>query len=208
MGEIASRLPIGYTEVEYIQNIATSYIDLGIDIFANAASESANIPPKVEVYVDVVQQGSVWQAVFGVRYQINDVDSGLISTSNTNRWFSRINNGNYYLDKPITGKHLCVLENWRTYLDGTVFTNSNSSPRYSATTMAILAVHNARDNNYSDLGLKCKIYYVKVWRRNILAVNAIPCVNRNGIAGLYDVVRNRFFSSLTSTEFVAGRVII
>ena len=52
-----------------------------------------------------------------------------------------------------------------------------------------------------------KIYYLKIFENNNMIFYFIPCKNSEGKAGLYDLVENKFYSSETGTDFIAGNEI-
>ncbi|MBQ9657934.1 MAG: hypothetical protein IJV31_04100, partial [Clostridia bacterium] len=56
---------------------------------------------------------------------------------------------------------------------------------------------------YSSVSLK----YFKIYINDSIVRDFIPCKNSEGKAGLYDLVKNKFYSSQTGTEFIAGNEI-
>lgn len=55
----------------------------------------------------------------------------------------------------------------------------------------------------SNLGMGTKIYYIKIWEGETLAMNLKPAEN-NGVIGLYDAVGGGFYSNSKSGTMVAG----
>lgn len=49
-----------------------------------------------------------------------------------------------------------------------------------------------------------RIYNFRRWESNILATDLIPALNSSNVAGFYDLVSGTFFTSATSTPFIAG----
>ena len=52
-----------------------------------------------------------------------------------------------------------------------------------------------------------RVFSVKISENNELVREFIPCKNPEGKAGLYDLVENKFYSSETGTDFIAGNEI-
>lgn len=48
-----------------------------------------------------------------------------------------------------------------------------------------------------------KLYSFKIYDNDILVRDCYPCLNPNGVPGLYDIVNGMFYGSATSTPFVA-----
>ena len=46
--------------------------------------------------------------------------------------------------------------------------------------------------------------YFKIYIDETIVRDFIPCQNPQGIAGLYDLVENKFYSSISGVDFIAG----
>lgn len=56
--------------------------------------------------------------------------------------------------------------------------------------------------------INMKLRYMKVYSKSdVLLYDFVPCTNADGVAGLYDLVKNKFYSSSSSIAFTAGPVI-
>ena len=53
-------------------------------------------------------------------------------------------------------------------------------------------------------GTKCRCYAVKLYKNDALICNLVPCKNDKNVAGLYDIKNGVFYSSKSSTAFIAG----
>ncbi len=78
-------------------------------------------------------------------------------------------------------------------------------------TMYLFAQNGTTPNvpsNYSQSGTRC--YYLKIWQvpdggtDYVLVRDFIPCLNSEGVPGLYDAVNNRFYSNKGSGMFRTG----
>ncbi len=55
---------------------------------------------------------------------------------------------------------------------------------------------------FAPSGTRC--YYLKIWQDGALVRDFIPCLNSEGVPGLYDAVNNRFYSNKGSGMFRTG----
>lgn len=53
-------------------------------------------------------------------------------------------------------------------------------------------------------GTKCRCYDVRLYKNDALICNLVPCKNDKNVAGLYDIKNGVFYSSKSSTAFIAG----
>lgn len=62
----------------------------------------------------------------------------------------------------------------------------------------------ANNNGTFHYQASMKLYSCQIYDNDILIRDYIPCINPNGIYGLYDKVNNQFYSSASSTQFTGG----
>ena len=64
------------------------------------------------------------------------------------------------------------------------------------------------NNNGSPKGtVRSRYYYFKMWEDDELVRDFVPAKNANGIAGFYDLVEGTFYSSIGTTQMLAGSVL-
>lgn len=189
-----SRLPQGYTEVEYVQNTGNSTVNLGIQLMANVG-DTFNI---------VLDNETSWTSGGG-NYQTfltcyNEVEG------NYKGFYYRYNTSSSTL--VIGGSSGVVTSSGRTLVSGSTYhtTINATTPRnYN---------HNYPLNLFSSLDstqtpwrfCKGKLYNMQVTYNNTLVRDLVPCYRKNdNVAGLYDLVNNVFYSSASGyDQLVAG----
>lgn len=191
----SSRLPSGYTEVEYIESSGGQYIDTGIIPGVNA---------KIYIDYDVISAGS------------DDVICGVIAPNicigySTTRIFGAFKNGtgeSTGADTTVVGRHSAEISNGKFVLDGTSYSFSTISS-YSTTRSIFLFA-----GSYSGVAggvygkVAAKIYACKIYDGDSLVRDFVPCKNPDGVAGLYDLVGGTFYINAGTGTFIAGADIV
>lgn len=235
----SSRLPAGYTEVEYISNPNLGYIqDAGIptEIFRHTIDLYVDIPELTNsgnimgtssdsrsstkigssYYYSAVQRISrlYWNVTYGRFYfylkQFN-------VTSTTKPTTNELSVNNYHLLAGEDGKNAIhidfpqelfrVNENETTTAEYILASNPNvpfaifAANAYSANFGGTASyTYGWKPTNYS-------LYSLQVTEKSTGTVvnDFVPCVNEEGIAGLYDLVKEVFYSSSVAEKpFTAG----
>lgn len=186
-----SRVPAGYTEVEWIQSSGTQYIDTGIVPGINA---------KISIDFDVISAGS------------DDVICGVIAPNicigySTTRIFGAFKNGtgeSTGADTTVVGRHSAEISNGNFILDGTSHSFSAISS-YSTTRSIYLFA-----GSYSGVAggvygkVTAKVYACKIFDGDSLVRDYIPCKNPEGTVGLYDLIGGEFYTTPTAVTLPAG----
>lgn len=210
--ESASRLPNGYTEVEYIEPYGAQYIDTGIVVY----------PPAFRIKTVCIVNGVVnW--FYGIIARTG--------TSSSNYMYSRFSSGANYQGKTVfinasygnsstinnpavatingvdfSGKaEVDVdLENKRLTVNG-ASTEISSVPSLFASSgnLFLFAQNNtySTSNNYSNY----KMCACQIFVSGKLTRDYVPCINPEGTAGLYDLVGQDFYKSgISGGSFTPG----
>lgn len=181
-----------YTRLEYIESTGTQYIDTGFNPNQNT-----------KMYIDVAFLSSVGTNVAGVRNSASDTTNrfGIISFGSS----SKI--GAFFRDSSIqsiaydTLRHEYELSKSGLVVDGTSFGSANSGTFSCAYPITLGAWNNGGGGiSYNN----SKIYGCKIYDNDILVRNYIPALRSDGIAGLYDAVNDTFYTSSSTSNFVAG----
>lgn len=190
-----SRLPNGYTEVEYVENTGNSTVNLGIQLMKNANDT-----------FEVVYDNEMTYTVGGENLQTFITCAKEISPYPG--WYERFDNsGNV-----VIGGNLgtATLNTGRTLVSGDVynvtissFTNSNTTHDYP------LNLFSSLDSTKTPFRFcKGKLYNMTVTYNGNLVRNLVPCTNSNNVAGLYDLVNDVFYSSESGyATLVAGNAL-
>lgn len=189
----ASRLPEGYTEIEYIQFIG---------------KQSMRIDTGIKPDVSKTKIGAKWH-----------IDS-LPATSNNQDYFfaGNMSVGLYYLALTSAGK---IVYRFQSATGGAITRNPSSSvadrdieflvdyPRKKLTfdgTDYSMGTVNAPSGNcfvvYSYSGgyvVEGKLYYFKMYEGTDLVADLVPCINSSGVVGLYDIIGDTFLTNSSGT---------
>lgn len=171
-----SRVPVGYTEVEFIQSSGTQYIDTGLtcnksDYYAleldtqltnNDALSGAN---GYMQYLASVGAGA--RCVIKVVYQNN-------------------------VEKIYVGDTLKSTKDWTSEFNG------------ANVKIGLLKLGDANNGWYTSAPQSGKTYSVRMKKSGALIRNFIPCKNPAGTVGLYDTVSKAFFTNAGTGSFTAG----
>jgi len=197
-----SRLPQGYTEVEYIERNAShnGYVGLGEYFQANT-----------RIQIDFQMTQAKGNAIIG-DYGSNDSDDWRVFLNydsavnnwliydftnsrnyyNTGDWSKRFNIeiGNYYIKDLNTGNYL-INETAKT-----VFSRPNQ--------MYLFHIDGTQNTNNIDYG---RIYSLKIWQNDVLVKEFVPCQRDSDDAvGLYDIVNNEFHNASGGTMVASSAV--
>lgn len=185
-------LPDGYTEVEYIEGTGTQYIDSGF-----IPNGKTRIVMDVEI-VSHLDHG----AYFGTRA----ATSGTDSVSNTLFIMSGGTLRSDFYGKTGSstgipeGRHI-LDRNMNVTTAGDYTITLAASTTASTYPLAIFGVNTAGEVS------KCaciKLYSCSIYDDGVLARKFIPCLNGDGVAGMYDCVGDTFYGNGGSGEFLFG----
>lgn len=192
-----SRLPSGYTEVEWIQSTGSQYIDTGV-----SAPEGCRVQCKV-AYTSL---SSTLAVVFGSHDAASPYYRNFLAATSSNwelgaygtaDFGSPTVNTEYEIDvNTKSGEIACTI-------NGTAYSINQSiapSAQRSALSVYLFALH------YAD-GLfpaKMKAWWYKVYVGGTPVRDFIPCKNPSGAVGLYDTVNGTFYGNSGTGVFTAG----
>lgn len=183
-------LPSGYTQVEYIKSTGTQAINTGV---------VPDINTRVTMDFELAEQPTANVVIFGVVGQFSFRYLG-----NNSPPVFRHNTGtavkSFSQDIAAVGRHQ-VDKNGKTCTLDDKTTTTNDSSITNASQLAFCAYNNNGTlSNYS----KIIIREAKIYQQGELVRDFVPCTDSGGNAGLFDLVNNTFYASITDTAFVAG----
>ena len=184
-------LPEGYTQLEYIESTGTQWIDTGITPTQDYT-----------LYTKVAFLGSSGTNVLGTRDSSNDTTNrfGIISFGASSLF------GAFYGTNSVTGK--AVDQNPHEFSigpDGFIMdeeTVSVQQTNFSCSYPIILFGFNNGANGI--VGAEEKVYSCKIYSDGQLVRDFIPCINPDGIIGLYDKETAIFYQNSGSGIFLKG----
>lgn len=185
----SSRLPEGYTEVQYIQSSGTQYVDTGF------------VPDQnTQLLMDAqLTATSGYPSLFGARSQ-NTKMFWLYANTATSIIFG------FGSNKPSAdctmSDRLDIDANKNTLtVNGSVLATATASTFTAAGNLYLCAVNNAGKLQYSA---SMKLYACQIYDNETLTRNFIPCKNAAGAVGLYDTVGAEFYANAGTGSFAAG----
>lgn len=192
-----SRLPSGYTQLEYIQSSGAQYINTGF---------KPTGATKVDITFQMLSQGSAQQSIFGARP----------GTSGRFTVFTGYSTGDLQVDYN-TAQSLASLNtkisglnvNSKTTLSASnvLVVNGASIKTVSAVTFtSAYALFLFANNNAGAVQLPgaMRLYECQVYDNGTLARSFVPCKAPSGAIGLYDTVGAAFYANAGSGAFTAG----
>lgn len=194
---VVSRLPDGYTELEYIQSSGTQYIDTGF---------KPNQNTRIICDYVLVSIGSTAVALFGARIAYQNTAFGYWAAGNSSA--ASIQDDYYSLINPYTA----TVINVRATVDKNKNTTTNSVLGYSKSFEAaafqsdfalFLFAYNTNGKKDNQVG-SIRMYSCQIYDNDTLILDYVPCKNETGTIGLYDVSNGVFYENAGTGSFTAG----
>lgn len=184
----SSRLPSGYTEVEYIAASGTQYVDSGV-------AETADTAVDCKFDIDTVAS----DYLFGTRQNSSNLSYNGIYKNNMLEY--------NYNEISFTAASSIELNEEVTGTTNNITINGVSHTATTGTgtgeTMLIFAIryqtgyNNGRVRPY---GGATKLRYFKIKQNGALVRDYIPCKNPDGVVGLYDTIGGQFYTTPLAEE--------
>ena len=188
-------LPGGYTLKNYIQTTGTQYIDTGY-------KPSQNTRVIADMEIGSTNLGA--KCLFGTRnsasatatlaYTIWSLNSG--TTARSDYFGSSVSKAFDFL-----GWRIAIDKNKRVcQLDSTVISNAATTGQ-STLNLYLFTVNNNGSVNTS-YNISAKLYSLQIYENETLVRNYIPCVNPEGMIGLFDTVGLAFYGNSGTGTFI------
>lgn len=201
-------LPDGYTELEYIESAASQYIKTGVLVNPNYT---------VMAEFMVTKATTVWDTIFGTRSGNNarftaryaNTTAGVLGIQRSRAVGSSMESYNDSVltkNKVMDKFHTVRLAKTKYYSDGVLKKTFNSATSTASYNYELYLFANNNAGSVGDAGY-FRMRYVTIqdqndnWERVF-----IPSLDSGGVAGMYDFIGDKFYSSASSTAFVAGPV--
>ena len=186
-----SRLPEGYTELEYIEGAGNQYVDTGLKPNQNTT---------VEMRFKMVNTNADY-ALFGSRDSASANMFTLISRGATFRASIAGTISDFYdfgadMTQPVTA----VMGDGGVDINGSARQISTSAFQ-CAYTCLILA---ARNGSTPAWGALARLYYCRIYDGETLVRDYVPATDPGGTAGLFDLVNAQFYGNAGSGAFTPG----
>lgn len=187
-----SRLPSGYTELEYIQSNGTQYINTGFKPTQNTRivcdAQFHDISGEKSFAGQRYLQGTAnalgWISVNGNLRAYYGTTYAVVTTANTNRHV-------YDLNKNVVS------------IDGSVLHTHTARTFSGAYSLYLFAFSESGTAYYHA---KMNMYSCQVYNNDTLVHDFVPCVSDTEGVGLFDLVNNKFYGNAGSGSFVGSEV--
>ena len=205
----SSRLPFGYTEVEYIQNTSHAYLDIGFipdqdtRIVCDMQQVTENSFPRL-------WGAGEWNSANGINL---NYEGGYLQMS----WFGKTSWTKITSVTTNNDRHTYDLNKNYLYVDETLVGSNTYTTKTAAASIGIFC--EIRNNGQPPTSgnnpqywegeyFKGKMYSFQVYNNGTLARDLVPCVRDNdNKAGAYDLVNDVFYTvptGYTTDKLVAG----
>lgn len=202
----SSRVPSGYTEVEWIQSSGTQYIDTGA-IFSNG------VRAETKINLTSITSSSKKTPIFGAHNASEPYGRDYLSIDSSKNFeigggagyrYFKNNTITTNVDYEVEASNIPGQES--LVVNGELY-KSTGGAAY-ATPFTDLSLYLFRVNTTNDQWFEnasMKLYYMKMYDyTNVLVRDYIPCKNPSGTVGLYDLVGGEFYTTPTAVALPAG----
>lgn len=190
-----SKLPVGYTELDYVESNGHQYIDTGV-----------NADDKLRVVVDMqlVQGGTINQTNMGTIYKNGNTYLRYHSMISNNKFVIYNNTSNKQLGDSDYNRHIFDYDT-----PNHIYSLDNVGIEYDFgefdTTLSFYLF--GRHSNQSSIQYLSymKIYSCKMYYEGELVRDFVPCYrNSDNKVGMYDLVNDVFYTNPTNTPLIGG----
>lgn len=188
-----SRLPEGYTEVEYIQSSGTQYVDSlftpnqDTRVVMDAQMTSNNVPV---FYFGTRPTGT------SVRmYNVLHTSSGIRSDYGTSQVTA----------SGLTATNRMVIDKNKNICSMGTSSVTNTSSTFQTTFNLFLFASN--DGGNPAFYGSFRLFACQIYDNGTLIRNYVPCKNADNAVGLYDLVGGQFYGNAGTGSFTAGDVV-
>lgn len=189
-----SRLPAGYTELEYIESTGTQYIDTGF---------KPNNNTRVVMDVSELTTSTQDECLFGSRQASGNTDYSLWLLKNSEKLQSSFGNEKLQATSVgITNKRLYDKNKSGFSVNGELLISHTDSTFQTAYNLFLMCCNTA--GKAQTHGVAIKLYSCQIYDNGTLVRDFAPCTNARGAVGLYDLVNGVFYGNAGTGVFAAG----
>lgn len=184
-----SRLPEGYTELEYIESSGTQYIDTGFK-----PNQDTRVVCDTEFAASTT---AYW--LFGSRVSTNDRNYAFLTYEGGYR--SDYNDTAGDVIGGVSGRFIVDKNKNITYIDEVVKDELSYGAFQSTYNLYIFRSNNGGTPSASNTA---KIYSCQIYDNGLLIRDFVPCIDPEGTVGLYDFDGKQFYNNAGAGSFIAG----
>lgn len=192
-------LPNGYTILDYIQSTGAQYID-------------TKFRPKrdTRIVLDVEGFGSAKQWLYGSVSYNDDFYFGRVTNNGTYVrvcYFGGFKNVTNH-SSSVTSSRLVYDQSGGTMTVGStsVTATAASASKYTESIYTLFLFNLNDDGVATSYGASVKLYSCQIYDSGTLIRDFVPCINPDGVVGLYDNVHLKFYTTPVDA-FTAGSIV-
>lgn len=196
-GGSGSRLPEGYTELEYIESTGTQYVDTGVYPNQDTSLEMEFAPT-------VLSKTEWW---FGVRSSSNTNMFGFYSTGATSVYSTFASSGQTFSIPSISGQTVSLEKGdaiTTLRYGNNVEELENTEGTFTSEFALVLLSANLAGSIASSTRASGRLYSCAIYDGDSLIRDFIPCLNPSNEVGLYDTVNGQFYGNAGTGAFTDG----
>lgn len=192
-----SRLPEGYTELAWIESTGAQWVDTEF---------KPNQDTKVVMDVQSVgvNTNDTGQSLFGARTASSNMFAAYWHRTNV-KYYIFYNSGNTTVDSDrLTNRITVTMDKNNLYVGDSVSVSRDYASFNCDYNLFLFATNLSGNADYFGVN---KVYSCQVYDNGMLVRNYVPCINPDGVVGLYDWVTSAFFGNAGTGNFIAGDVV-
>lgn len=188
--EVFSKLPSGYTELQYIES--NSKCSIQTEISVNSLCK---------IVLDIEPKSYVSGSEYLWGQSGTGASSNFLSRTSSSNLKYNFSSSVVDATQNIANTRILVEFNGpsKQLHVGESLYNISPSSAYSAPIFLL--------GYKTGSGIKAKLYSAIIYKSGLPIRNFVPCTNPSGVIGLYDLVENKFYSNVGTGAFTAGPVI-
>lgn len=198
-----------YKEVEYLESTGKQYINTGVKVTPDYT---------VEVTFVMTQRNATWDTLFGTRSNNTARFTARWANSATGKLGvhrSKIKTASYESYDDAKATKTMVTDTWHTIklakreysFDGQLRKTFSATTGTTAFSYPIYLFALCNSGSPADYGY-FRIKKARIWNdKDELIRDYVPCVDLDGVGGMYDIVNDTFTKSGSSTKFNVGALI-
>jgi len=203
-----SRLPHGYQELLYIDNVAPSHSYIITDVIP---TDDLGFDCKFLTHSSISDSSSLYGCIFGGRRSSGNNDFQLTTyKSSTNAFNGTLRTGaarGYEIDAGITSGVVQIAQKrYSIYTNPSGTTSMTSSYAWNQSVCPIYLFALNNNNSPTQYGPGCAIYVMKFYDGDTLIRDYVPAKRlSDGAIGMYEMVTSEFIENAReNSSFIAG----
>lgn len=194
-----SRLPDGYTELQYLESTGTQYIDTNEQFDEEASYELA-----VAVTAHNISVNRVWGVIGNKYWTLASSNYGQIMMYIGYDWGGGKSYDHRASTFSLNVKYVVTMTSLSISCPDLIFTSTSTNQTLKR--MDSVVLFGARESTSDSVNFKgfAQIFSYKKMKNGQVLRDFVPAKNSSNVAGMYDLISNKFFTNNGTGAFVMG----